>query len=631
MDFPQKNTKGLHQKFPLRAIAGFLLGKAKAFGFTREKLPSCAALLVCPIITFYLFDLYTHNPFTTMDFKTQLLNIAFYVISGLFFFGVFKYVRLALMLQSALFMIAGLANYYVLNFRSAPIMPWDIYSVQTAAGVADNYDYSLGGGTIAVILAFLLLLAVESRFHMKAPAKKRKRGLLIVLSIVLLWGYTGMVQSEWFVVDFGLYDKLYTPTVMNRRDGNIVAFLMELEYLNVNEPAGYSAKDMERLYRENMEGNEALQAAFAEPESVNRPNVIVIMDEAFSDLSVLGDIHTNEDYMPFIHSLQSGADNTVTGYLNVSVLGGNTANTEFEFLTGSTVAFLPQGSVAYQQYVKGEMPSLASYLRDLDYETVAIHPYDPAGWDRNKVYPLLGFDTFLANEDFKNAEKIRKYVSDAACFKRIEKLYEEKEEGQPLFVFNVTMQNHSGYDDSYPNFTPDIEVEGMNSTSLPMYLSLIKQTDSAFQELITYFEQVPEDTIIVFFGDHQPTAYVSNPVLRCNGVDPNTLTDEENLLRYKVPYVIWANFDIEERIGQETSANYLMLDVLESCGLPLPAYQEALIDLRSQYPIVSAMQVRDAEGNYLTVDDCKDAMAEYHRLEYYLLFDYAKQSGNTKK
>lgn len=82
-----------------------------------------------------------------------------------------------------------------------------------------------------------------------------------------------------------------------------------------------------------------LAAAVEDPESVKRPNIIVIMDEAFSDLAVRGEFTTNEDYMPFIHSLQQGAENTRTGYLNVSVLGGNTANTEFEFLTGSTIGF----------------------------------------------------------------------------------------------------------------------------------------------------------------------------------------------------------------------------------------------------------------------------------------------------
>ena len=109
------------------------------------------------------------------------------------------------------------------------------------------------------------------------------------------------------------------------------------------------------------------------------------------------------------------------------------------------------------------------------------------------------------------------------------------------------MQNHSGYEEEFHNFTPDITVDGIDSKALSMYLSLVKQTDSALQGLIDYFSQAEEDTMIVFFGDHQPTTYVSNPILRNNKVNPETLTDEENLLKYKVPYVIWSNFDIEEQ------------------------------------------------------------------------------------
>ena len=105
------------------------------------------------------------------------------------------------------------------------------------------------------------------------------------------------------------------------------------------------------------------------------PNIIVVMNESFSDLSVLGDFKTNEDYLPFLHSLQQGAENTVTGMLNVSVCGGNTADTEYEFLTGNTMAFLPQGSIPYQQYITKELPALPAYLASLGYETVATHPY----------------------------------------------------------------------------------------------------------------------------------------------------------------------------------------------------------------------------------------------------------------
>ena len=300
MDYLQKKSI----RSVTAAIAGFLRHCVRKIGITREKLPSCIALAVCPLVTFYLFEMYTHNPFTTMHFKTQILNMAFYVLTALLLFGIVKYVRAALMLQTAFFMAAGLANYYVLNFRSAPIMPWDIYSIGTAASVAGNFNYTLKGSTVLVIIGFLILLLIESRFHMNAPARVAKRAALILLSMALIYGYTGMVQSESFVRNFGLYDKLFTPTVMNKRDGNIVAFLMELEYMDVEKPSGYSPEETGSKYTQAGQDSAGLTAAVEDPESVKRPNIIVIMDEAFSDLAVRGDFTTNEDYMPFIHRLQ---------------------------------------------------------------------------------------------------------------------------------------------------------------------------------------------------------------------------------------------------------------------------------------------------------------------------------------
>ena len=591
---------------------------------TYDRIISC----LCPVITFYLFEFYTHNPFVTMEPRTHVLNIVFYLLMGMLFIGIFKYVRLAMMLQSGFFMVVGLVNYYVLHFRSAPIMPWDIFSIKTAASVADNYNYRPEWEAVAVLAAFVVLLAVESRLTMNAPKRWGRRFLLILLPFFLLRGYTDMVQDDGFIRDFGLYDKLFTPTVMNRRDGNVVAFLMEMEYMEVEAPEGYSASEVESWYQESATGDNAYAKALADPEALDRPNIIVIMNEAFSDPAVLGEIRTNEDYMPYIHSLMAGADyNTITGYLNVSVIGGNTANTEFEFLTGNTIAFLPQGSVAYQQYLKNFTPNMASYLKELGYETVAVHPYYPDGWERDRVYELMGFDEFVANNRFLRAEKIRNYISDEACYEKIKWLYENREEKTPFFTFCVTMQNHSGYEEKYGNFKPEITVEEKSTNALNTYLSLIRESDRAFQGLVEYFAQVPEDTMIVFFGDHQPNTYVTDPVLQNNGRDPGALSEEEMLSRYQVPYVIWANFDLEEKTGQETSANYLMIDVLENCGLPLPPYQAELKELRREYPVITAMQIRDAEGNHHIKEQCPEVLDRYRSLEYYLLFDYEEKGS----
>lgn len=580
----------------------------------KKTLKTILPMVLFPIIILYLFEWYTHNPFTTMKIRIQLLNIVLFELIMALLLFLFGRLKTALRCQTILFMVIGLANYYVLEFRSAPIMPWDILSIGTAASVANNFKYTLGKETVFVLIGFILLLILESRITFKLKKDWRIRIGGFVASFVLLWGFTSMLHQDSTIVRFKLYDKLFTPTVMSKRDGTAVAFLMELKYVTVEKPSGYNKEDAADLLS-------SYDIPIEEDSASSSPNVIVIMNEAFSDLSVLGDFETNEDYMPFLHSVMQGnIPNAISGYLNVSVLGGNTANTEFEFLTGNTMAFLPQGSVAYQQYVKHNDYSLATYFKEQGYDTIAMHPYNASGWDRDKVYPLLGFDTFYSLKDWVNPHKIRKYVSDKSCYDKIIELYEQKDRNTPFFIFNVTMQNHSSYSEEYDNFHPDITVEGTKSKILPNYLSLIKLSDEALEYLIDYFSQAEEDTIIVFFGDHQPSDSVAAPVWKLNGKSGDALSDEDEALRYKVPFLIWANFDIDGENNVETSANYLGGKVLQTAGLPLYNYRNYLVELEQDFPIISAIRAEDSNGISTPVKEVKNALNKYMTLQYYNIF-----------
>lgn len=548
-----------------------------------------------------------------MKIRIQLLNIVLFELIMALLLFLFGKLKTALRCQTILFMIIGLANYYVLEFRSAPIMPWDILSIGTAASVANNFKYTLSKETVFVLIGFVILILLESKATLELKKDWRIRTGGVLASFALLWGFTAMLHQDSTVARFKLYDKLFTPTVMSKRDGTAVAFLMELKYIVVEKPDGYNKEDAAALLA-SYDTNDTESAT-------HTPNIIVIMNEAFSDLSVLGDFETNEDYMPFLHSLmQEGTPNTISGHLNVSVLGGNTANTEFEFLTGNTMAFLPQGSVAYQQYVKSNDYSIATYLKSKGYDTIAMHPYNASGWDRDKVYPLLGFDTFYSLKDWVNPVKIRKYVSDQSCYDKIIELYEQKDANTPFFLFNVTMQNHSSYSEEYDNFHPDITVEGTSSKILPNYLSLIKLSDQALCNLIEYFSKADEDTVIVFFGDHQPSNSVAAPVWKLNGRSGDSLTEEEEARRYKVPFIIWANYDIEAASNVETSANYLGSHVLRAAGLPLYDYRNYLSQLEEQYPVLTAIRAENAQGISTPVKDVKSTLQDYMTLQYYNIF-----------
>mgnify|MGYP000131860953 CR=1 FL=1 len=571
--------------------------------------------LLAPVFTFYLFEFLTHNPFKTMLMPAQILNIILFEILMLVLAAFFGRIRLALMFLTAFFLITGVINYFVLQFRSAPIMPWDIFSVKTAISVADNFKYTMEKQTVFAVIGLFLILALEFFLTSNKPLANYKFRIAgAALSLTFLYGFTVLIHADSSVIRFRLYDKLFTPTTMSYKDGTALAFLMELEYLLVEKPEGYKVSEAEELLLDYG------TASPLEPDIL--PNIIVIMNEAFSDPAVLADFETNQDYMPFLHDMMESGANTVSGSLHVSVLGGNTANTEFEFLTGNSMAFLPQGSIPYQQYVKRPVPSLASYLKDYGYTTVGIHPYNASGWDRDKVYPLLGLDKNYFKTDFDHPEIVRKYVSDKADYDKIIEIFEEKEEGKPLFLFNVTMQNHSSYSDAYDNFTPDISVTGADSDVLDNYLSLLHLSDQALEYLLSYFEQSTEPTVVVFFGDHQPTNSVVRPIWKLNGKSDRSLTEEENARRYEVPYIIWANYPIKTAREEDTSANFLSVKLLDTIGFPLSPYMTYLSELSEQYPVISSIQVLDVEEKSYLPELLEEDLLTYRKLQYYNLFDY---------
>ena len=601
-----------------------------------KKIIDTLLLIIIPVVIFYAMEWFLRNPFEKMRFPIQLLNIAFFELFAFFLFFATKRLRLSLRIEALIALLIGLINYFVIQFRSNPVMPWDIFSIKTAASVANNYQYRLEPRAIICVVVFLVILAVCQFASKKADAdnklhpgliltkKTRIAGTLIcTLCLILLGNY---VQTPDCVKRFRIYDKLFTPNTMAYKDGTVVAFILECQYLSVNTPDSYSKEKAEELLTQaasqgqvenpaqNADTTEAATQALEE-----LPNIIVIMNEAFSDLSILDEYTTNEDEIPYMRSLMNGAEDTISGYMDVSVLGGNTANTEFEFLTGNTMAFLPQGCIPYQQYIHDTMPSMASSLKEMGYRTLALHPYGANGWDRNEVYEFFGFDQFYSKNDFTDPHLLRKYISDQADIDKVIELYEQDPD-TPLFLFNVTMQNHSSYSDAFDNFTPSIAVEGSDSFALNQYLSLLKESDRSLEQLITYFEQVDDPTIIVFFGDHQPTDSVVAPIYKLNGRSVYSLTEEELRLRYQVPFIIHANFNIEEAQNVPMSTNYLGIKTLEAAGLPLNDYQQFLSAHYKAYPSISVLQMTDAEGNITSISDKENLLNAYEILQYYHLF-----------
>ena len=579
--------------------------------------------LVIPLGCFYTFETLTHQMSTMIELAKRL-NIAFYYWLFLFVFFIAGRTSISMAICVSAIAIIGVGNYFVVMFRSNPIVPWDIYSFETAMSVADNYVFSVDWALAEHIAMFILMLIVGVRTNIRLN-KKILRPILTVAMCIPAYFYISYLWQDNLERNTGLNDTLFNAKYMHSKDGFFVSFILDIHFLQIEEPKNYS--DEYALSLLNEQEVEKVET----PEEL--PDIIAIMDETFSDPAVLGEFETNKDYMPFVHSILRGeVANTISGYTDVSVLGGNTANSEFEFLTGNSMAFFPNGSVPYLQYIRDGISTIVPQLEEYGYTTYGTHPYRAKGWNREFIYDLMGFDYRYFQGSFPFEDKLRNYVSDEADFKSILE-WRNNTEG-PFFMFNVTMQNHSNYGGDFDNFDPQIVAKFKNTYSnkyLNKYLSLMYETDQDVASLLSELSQSDRKTIVVFWGDHQPNDYVVRPIYKEYGLDFDNQTYEQQQQRQKTPFFIWANYDIHEQTNVEISLNYLNILLFETAGLQLDEYQTFRKNLwQGQIPMMNAVGYRNDDGDLVEYDDApeeiQNLLNEYQNIQYYRMErEYSKK------
>ena len=579
--------------------------------------------LVIPLGCFYTFETLTHQMSTMIELAKRL-NIAFYYWLFLFVFFIAGRTSISMAICVSAIAIIGVGNYFVVMFRSNPIVPWDIYSFETAMSVADNYVFSVDWALAEHIAMFILMLIVGVRTNIRLN-KKILRPILTVAMCIPAYFYISYLWQDNLERNTGLNDTLFNAKYMHSKDGFFVSFILDIHFLQIEEPKNYS--DEYALSLLNEQEVEKVET----PEEL--PDIIAIMDETFSDPAVLGEFETNKDYMPLVHSILRGeVANTISGYTDVSVLGGNTANSESEFLTGNSMAFFPNGSVPYLQYIRDGISTIVPQLEEYGYTTYGTHPYRAKGWNREFIYDLMGFDYRYFQGSFPFEDKLRNYVSDEADFKSILE-WRNNTEG-PFFMFNVTMQNHSNYGGDFDNFDPQIVAKFKNTYSnkyLNKYLSLMYETDQDVASLLSELSQSDRKTIVVFWGDHQPNDYVVRPIYKEYGLDFDNQTYEQQQQRQKTPFFIWANYDIQEQTNVEISLNYLNILLFETAGLQLDEYQTFRKNLwQGQIPMMNAVGYRNDDGDLVEYDDApeeiQNLLNEYQNIQYYRMErEYSKK------
>lgn len=504
-------------------------------------------------------------------------------------------------------LLLGFINYFVYMFRGNEFSFSDLRSIGTGLSVADNYRLRLEDRGAYVLLATTLFFALVCRCRVSFVHRLHMR-IMAVMGAVLCG----------IIVAANVYN-VNTETWEQKgsyRNGYILNYVLGIRDSFISAPEGYSAEAVAKL-EETYKVKET-----SAPLTDREPTIIVIMNESFADLGVLGELRTNMPLTPFYDSLY---ENTTKGYALSSVFGAKTPNSEWEFMTGNSMAFLPEGSVVYQQYINSTPTSIVSGLKGRGYTCVAMHPYYASGWSRNQVYPDLGYDEMHFIEDFDQTKLIREYISDRELYEKVIERYENRKVNEKLYLMGITMQNHGGYTETHENFPENYYKIGRSYTDANQYFSLVHESDEALEYLISYFSEVDEPVEIVFFGDHQPSLNSSfYPIL--NGKGLSGLTEDELEKLYMVPFFIWTNYDTPEETVEITSLNYLSTLTLEKAGMELFPYNKFLSEMMEVVPALNSRGYYSrTQGRYLHLDEAAGEEAawlrRYEQLQYNSMFD----------
>lgn len=509
------------------------------------------------------------------------ISIIFGAVAGCWF--VFQRRPIGLVLPMAVFLLYGVAEYFVESFKNSAILPSDLRNASTGLNVADGYQYDLTTAVLFLITMFCIAVAFlcwlrdpfariisvfeekvnfgnsDSVFSRTVPKVLggQRIGVLVkkataaifsaVIGIILIMNpiFAAMeVNWEEEGVKFDYWDMHKSFD----KYGIIPSFIAALQLEKLEEPSGYNSEEaanlqasLAGLYDEYVSSTPEREEAVAQFDEV-KPNVILIMNESFSDLSFLNGLGVGYEGPEFLNSL----DTIAKGATSVSVYGGGTCNSEFEGLTGTSLGYVGEGINPYSLYDLSTLDTLPNQFKKLGYQTTAIHPQYATNWRRDVIYPEIGFDEFIDRESFHGVKRFRRHVRDFVTYDMaIDKI---ESSDQPQFIFDLTMMGHGGYETgrvrASDNTNLDFEGEGVldayGDAYANEYLSSIKMSDKDLEHLITRLSEIDEPTVVAFYGDHEPgfTWWFQEKFADNSNATAYTQS------MFRTNYFVWANYHV---------------------------------------------------------------------------------------
>ena len=430
-----------------------------------------------------------------------------------------------------LWVVLGAVNSIVQVTRVLPFTTRDVLLIPDGLKMITVYFkwYEIAGMFVgaALLIAGIVLVVVKCR---KREPFDRAVSVGVFCAVTALTLVVGKVSVE--VGDIDWEKTSLVDAYQNY--GFAYGFTYTFADFGISRPTEYSEELVEEIADDVIEPTAAPEPEEAEPLT---PNVVFVQLESFFNVHDLVDAEYSREPIPVFRELMETCPH---GQLKVPSVGGGTANTEFEVLTGMNLDYFGAGEFPYNTILQDTTcETVAFNLKELGYTATAVHNYTGTFYGRNTVYAQLGFDRFVPQE-----------YMNGLTYNALGWAHDSVLTGETMkaltttpgrdFVFTVTVQSHGKYPDTPVEGLDDIAVlaapETVNATALQNYVNELSQVDAFIGALIDELEDFDEPTVLVLYGDHLPAL----------GIETDELATGD---LYQTTYVLWNNFGLDMEGG----------------------------------------------------------------------------------
>ncbi|MFV0314350.1 MAG: LTA synthase family protein [Anaerotignum sp.] len=539
----------------------------------------------------------------------------------LFFIAIIPNLAVASFVTALIFITLSLIDFFKYAILKEHFFPSDIYLAQNAASFTEflgTLEIPKSIWTILFVTLFycIVLYFIDAKISIKRKVRVCIAPLVLILLCQLLTNNSIRKLNKPI---FGIIIKQSTTqTELYQEHGFITAFALNFIPINTGEPEHYSKSYVQSSFKQYLPDP-------ASGETFQNPDIIVVLSEAYWDPTVLNDVSFSADPLENYREI---AKTNPSGKMISPTFGGGTVRPEFEILTGMSTSALPPGNIPYQQYVKDDIFSFPRTYKNLGYDAVGLHTYQKTFYDRDKAYPLMGFDNFLGEYDLHAEQHWNSgpYITDETIAEEVIYQLEQPHE-VATFVMAITMENHSMYQEKFEEQDRIIKVTGdalspKQVLTLENYAAGVRNSDLALKTIYDYVMQREKPTIVLWYGDHLPTLGENfDPYTTTNAISSTTAaqwTEAEKYTMFATPYVMFSNYDTgQEYLAKDTEyvSPYLLPALMANyIDAPECIQTNFLLDLYRTCPVMSKYYDLYAPSDDL---DKRNKMLELHELMTY--------------